>query len=150
MSLHLSLPTKRIASFDKHRLNYANIILQERERRTNMTFEGKTIIITGAGGNFGREGCLFFAEKGANVAAFDVNLTLEETLKSVKDKNPDAKIVCKECNVTDASNVQAAVDAVVAEFGSIDLLWNNAGYQGQIKVLLTRWTVLYDYGGERN
>jgi NAD(P)-dependent dehydrogenase (short-subunit alcohol dehydrogenase family) len=116
-----------------------------------MAFEGKTIIITGAGGNFGREGCLFFAEKGANVAAFDVNLkTLEETSKFVKDKHPDAKIVCKECNVTDASNVQAAVDAVVAEFGSIDLLWNNAGYQGQIKVLLTRWTVLYDYGCERN
>lgn len=104
-----------------------------------MNFEGKTIIVTGAGGNFGREGCLYFAEKGANVAAFDVNMTtLEETSAMVKQAVPDSKIICKECNVTDVASVQAAVDAVEAEFGSIDCLWNNAGYQGQIKVHLTR------------
>jgi NAD(P)-dependent dehydrogenase (short-subunit alcohol dehydrogenase family) len=100
-----------------------------------MTFEGKTIVITGAGGNFGREGCIFFAQQNAKIAAFDVNMiTLEETSKLVKAKVPNAQIILKECNVTDVSSVQAAVDSIVEEFGSIDLLWNNAGYQGQIKV----------------
>lgn len=102
-----------------------------------MNFRDKTVVITGAGGNFGREGCIYFAKHGANVAAFDVNAsTLEETAKLVKEQVADAKILCQTCNVTDAVNVQAAVDAVVAEFSSIDLCWNNAGYQGRIKPTL--------------
>jgi NAD(P)-dependent dehydrogenase (short-subunit alcohol dehydrogenase family) len=100
-------------------------------------FQGKTIVITGAGGNFGRDGCLYFAQRGAKVAAMDNNLsTLEETVQYVKEKVPDADIFPKDCDVTDASNVQAAIDAVADHFGSIDLLWNNAGYQGQIKPTL--------------
>ena len=57
-----------------------------------MSFEGKSIIITGAGGNFGREGCLYFALQGCKVAAFDVNASaLEETVKYVQAKKPEAK-----------------------------------------------------------
>jgi len=98
-----------------------------------MNFQDKTIVITGAGGNFGREGCIYFAKRGAKVAAFDVNAeTLEETAKLVKEQVPDAKILCKACNVTDAANIRAAVDAVVDEFQTIDICWNNAGYQGHI------------------
>jgi len=100
-------------------------------------FQGKTIIVTGAGGNFGREGCLYFAERGAKVAAMDKNLsTLEETTKYVTEKVPGCELFYKDCDVTDASNVQAAIDAIAEKFGSIDLLWNNAGYQGQIKPTL--------------
>ena len=100
-----------------------------------MNFQDKTIVITGAGGNFGREGCIYFAKHGANVAALDVNQeTLDETARLVKEQVPDAKILCKTCNVTDAANVKAAVDAVVAEFQTIDICWNNAGYQGHITV----------------
>lgn len=92
-----------------------------------MNFEGKTIVITGAGGNFGREGCIYFAEQKAKIAAFDVDMkALEETANIVKEKVPDAQIILKACNVTDASSVQAAVDSVVKELQSIDLLWNNA------------------------
>lgn len=100
-----------------------------------MNFLDKTVVITGAGGNFGREGCIYFAKHGAKVAAFDVNVeTLEETAKLVKEQVPDAKILCQACNVTDAANVQAAVDVVVAEYQTIDICWNNAGYQGHITV----------------
>jgi NAD(P)-dependent dehydrogenase (short-subunit alcohol dehydrogenase family) len=106
-------------------------------KMTDTRFQGKTIVITGAGGNFGREGCLYFVQRGAKVAAMDKNAsTLEETVQFVKDKVPNAEIVAKDCDVTDPASVNAAVDAVADLFGSIDLLWNNAGYQGQIKPTL--------------
>ena len=104
---------------------------------TDNRFEGKIIVITGAGGNFGREGCLYFAERGAKVAALDKSMTaLDETEKEVKKKLPEAKISQFLCDVTDEAHTQAVIHAIVAEFGSIDLLWNNAGYQGQIKPTL--------------
>lgn len=100
-------------------------------------FSGKTIVVTGAGGNFGREGCLFFAERGAKIAAMDKNPSaLEETVQYVKDLVPEAQIIHRACDVTDASSVSKAVDEVAESLGGIDLLWNNAGYQGQIKPTL--------------
>ena len=100
-------------------------------------FRGKTVVITGAGGNFGREGCIFFAKRGARVAALDLNAdALKETVKEAKAVMASAEIMALECNVTDVESVQAAVDKIVAQFQSIDLLWNNAGYQGEIKPTL--------------
>lgn len=100
-------------------------------------FRGKTVVITGAGGNFGREGCIFFAKRGARVAALDLNAdALKETVKEVKAAMASAEIMTLECNVTGAKSVQDAVDKIVDQFQSIDLLWNNAGYQGEIKPTL--------------
>ena len=100
-------------------------------------FQGKSIVITGAGGNFGREGCLYFAQRGAKIGCLDNNITaLEETVQHVKTQVPGVTIVFQACDVTDASSVQNAIDHVADALGSIDLLWNNAGYQGQIKPTL--------------
>lgn len=98
------------------------------------TFQNKVILVTGAGGNFGREGCLYFAKLGAKVVAMDKNAaTLEETASYVREKVAEAELFIAPCDVTDASSVQQAVDSSVEKFSRIDLLWNNAGYQGQIK-----------------
>lgn len=103
-------------------------------------FANKVIVITGAGGNFGREGCLYFARRGAKVVAMDKNLaTLEETASYVQEALPEgtqAQLFVAPCDVTDATSVQAAVDAAVQKVSRIDLLWNNAGYQGQIRPTL--------------
>ena len=97
------------------------------------SIENKVIVITGAGGNFGREGCLYFAKRGAKIVAMDMNLkTLEETASYVKQAVPEAEIFVSPCDVTDVASVQTAVDSAVAKFSRIDLLWNNAGYQGHI------------------
>lgn len=104
---------------------------------TDPRFSGKTIIITGAGGNFGREGCLYFAQCGATISALDNNASaVEGTVKYVQGKAPDATVVPFTCDITDAESVQSAVDATAERFGTIDMLWNNAGYQGQIKPTL--------------
>lgn len=106
-------------------------------------FVGKTIVITGAGGTFGRSGCLYFAQRGAKVAAVDKNFdALAETVKYVRqelktsDEYVNKCINGFECDVTSSESVDAAVNDVVAAFGGIDLLWNNAGYQGEIKPTL--------------
>lgn len=104
------------------------------------SFQNKVILVTGAGGNFGREGCLYFARRGAKVVAMDKNAsTLEETASYVKEALPtetEAELLVAPCDVTDVSSVQDAVDLAVERFSRIDLLWNNAGYQGQIKPTL--------------
>lgn len=108
---------------------------------SSSSFANKVIVITGAGGNFGREGCLYFARRGAKVVAMDKNIaTLEETASYVQEALPEgssqAEVFVAPCDVTDANSVQEAVDAAVQKFSRIDLLWNNAGYQGQIRPTL--------------
>ena len=90
-------------------------------------FEGKTIVITGGGGTFGRVGARYFADQGAKVVLVDVN---QAALDSVA--NDVNGITTCACDVRDAEQVQAVVDAA----GPIHLLWNNAGYQGAMKPLL--------------
>jgi len=95
------------------------------------------IIITGAGGNFGREGALYFAIRGAKVVALDNNKkALNDTIEYVKEQctisHVEAKIVCFECDVTKKTSVDSAVEAACQKWGTPNLLWNNAGYQGQI------------------
>mmetsp|Transcript_44437 Transcript_44437/g.135448 ORF Transcript_44437/g.135448 Transcript_44437/m.135448 type:complete len:307 (-) Transcript_44437:101-1021(-) len=105
-------------------------------------FRDKVIVITGAGGNFGRCGCLYFALRGAKVAAMDKNAeSLEETVACVAGELRKTEICTDviqsfECDVTSVSKVEEAVAAAASAFGRIDLLWNNAGYQGQIKPTL--------------
>ena len=83
-------------------------------------------MITGAGGNFGREGCIFFGARGAKITALDLNQdALTETENIVKGINDDAQIVSFVCNVTDAASVQSAIDgAEEHEFGTPDMLWS--------------------------
>jgi NAD(P)-dependent dehydrogenase (short-subunit alcohol dehydrogenase family) len=101
-------------------------------------FSGKTIVITGAGGQFGREGCAYFAKRGARIAALDVDKKgLEETFSALRDvfgSQFDCKLFL--CDVTNAAQVKDVVGTIVSRFKRIDLLWNNAGYQGMIKPTL--------------
>ena len=114
-------------------------------------FSGKVIVITGAGGQLGREGCCYFATLGAKIAALDLSdSALDETYNEIVTRCPSElknatnttttttfeyeKYVC---NVTDADSVEVVMNAVVEKFGRIDLLWNNAGYQGEICPILS-------------
>ena len=95
-------------------------------------FAGKTIVITGGGGTFGRVGAKYFAKEGANVVLVDVNRkALDEAMATL----PGANVEAVACDVRDADSV-AAVVRTAQKFGGVDLLWNNAGYQGQMKPLL--------------
>jgi NAD(P)-dependent dehydrogenase (short-subunit alcohol dehydrogenase family) len=111
-------------------------------------FRGKTIVITGAGGQLGRAGCLYFSQRGCRVAAMDISPTLlDETVRECEangysptaaadDDDNTKRIVAFVCDVTDATAVAAVFTNIVATFGDIHYLWNNAGYQGQIAPIL--------------
>ena len=75
-------------------------------------FAGKTIIITGAGGQFGREGCLYFAKRGARVAGLDMSKPgLEGTDEAMKVEFGETAYDFKTyiCDITDAAQVDQII-----------------------------------------
>ena len=89
-------------------------------------FQGKTIIITGSGSGVGRQTALIFAREGANVVGLDVNTKGgQETADMVSEKG--VRNVFIETDITSRPAVQSAVARAIAEFGSIDFLFNCAG-----------------------
>ncbi|CAK9050668.1 2, partial [Durusdinium trenchii] len=106
-----------------------------REGNVDFLFEGKVVVITGAGGNFGRAGAEYFAKAGANVAMLEVSESaLEEAFQAVEPLiRPGKQCVKMVCDITNPVQVVEVVDRIVRELGRIDHLWNNAGYQGEMK-----------------
>ncbi|MDD3686531.1 MAG: 3-oxoacyl-[acyl-carrier-protein] reductase [Bacteroidales bacterium] len=89
--------------------------------------EGKVVLVTGAARGIGRSIAIACAEAGASVAFTDMNrddnfISLETELAALGVK---AKGYAS--NAADLNASQATVDEVVAEFGQIDVLVNNAG-----------------------
>mmetsp|Transcript_9832 Transcript_9832/g.27285 ORF Transcript_9832/g.27285 Transcript_9832/m.27285 type:complete len:296 (-) Transcript_9832:291-1178(-) len=102
-------------------------------------FQNKVIVITGAGGQFGRAGCIYFARRGARIAGLDRDRdTLKETFMAMEKELGNGAFDYKPyvCDVTDAKQVDGVIGSVFLRFKRIDLLWNNAGYQGKIKPML--------------
>ncbi|MDO8878226.1 MAG: SDR family NAD(P)-dependent oxidoreductase [Pseudolabrys sp.] len=90
------------------------------------SLEGNVAVVTGAGGGIGNESAIGLAEAGADIAVLGRNVAkLRETAHAVEDAGRRALVV--EADVTDEASVQAACDAVVAKFGHVDILFNNAG-----------------------
>ncbi len=88
-----------------------------------VSLEGKTIIITGAAQGIGRAATELAVKLGARVAAVDLN---SDGVTSLAASAPD-KIVAFVGSVADPQFAQSTVDAVVARFGDIHGLVNNAG-----------------------
>ncbi len=87
---------------------------------------GKNTVITGAGAGVGRATALRFAEEGACVAVADRDLErAKETAQLVEAAGGSAIAVAADVAVED--DVVAMIAASVAAFGSLDVLYNNAG-----------------------
>lgn len=88
-----------------------------------MRLKDKVCLITGGAAGIGKATALKFAAEGAKVVICDVN---EEAGQAVAaELGPDAAFY--KVNVADRAAVQAWVDDVVARYGRIDVLVNNAG-----------------------
>ena len=91
-----------------------------------MRLQDKVAIITGAGLGMGREGALVFAREGAKIIVFDISEEAgKETVALVEKEGGQAIFV--QGDVSDEADVKRAIDAGVAKFGKLDILYANAG-----------------------
>ena len=90
------------------------------------TFTGTVAVVTGAGSGIGRALALGLARRGARLAISDVNEAgLAET--ATQAKGLGAEVHTAKLDVADRAAVAAYADEVVAHFGKVNQLYNNAG-----------------------
>ncbi|WP_419919175.1 SDR family NAD(P)-dependent oxidoreductase [Candidatus Poriferisocius sp.] len=86
-------------------------------------FNGKVVVITGAGSGIGAALAAGFGAEGARVVVADIDLAGASTVAGPLGKDAVAVPV----DVADRASVEALADAAWAAFGQVDLLFNNAG-----------------------
>ena len=90
-------------------------------------FQDKTVVVTGGGGGIGGATCRRFADEGAAVAVFDLNLdAAEKVTAGIRAEGGRAQAF--RCDITDRASVDAAVIEAEKSLGPIDVLVNNAGW----------------------
>lgn len=93
-----------------------------------MGFEDKTVVITGAASGIGKASAHAFSDAGANIVIGDVDI---EGANDVVE-NLDGPGVAAETDVSDPADAESLMEAAAAEFGSIDVLVNNAALKPDI------------------
>lgn len=88
-----------------------------------MDLVGKTVLVTGASRGIGAAAARAFAGAGANVAL----IARSAPEISLIAKEIGEKAIAIPCDVSDYTAVKAAIDQTIAQFGSLDVLVNNAG-----------------------
>ena len=90
---------------------------------------GKVAIVTGGGDGIGRGCCELLAAAGAAVVVGDIN---EEKAKAVADAllANGGKAIAVKCDVLQDADLVGLVDAAVKEYGTVNILVNNAGLGG--------------------
>jgi NAD(P)-dependent dehydrogenase (short-subunit alcohol dehydrogenase family) len=87
--------------------------------------EGRTALITGAGGGIGKHIAYAFAAEGAVVAMLDNN---SELVKAAAVEAPGGRGRAIVCDVSDRTAVRAAINGFAQDAGGLDILVNNAVY----------------------
>lgn len=89
-------------------------------------FNNKVAAITGAGSGIGQQIAIQLAQSGAHLALSDRNLDgLEQTAEMIK--HTGVKITQTQLDVSDRAAVEQWAAATQAEFGQVNLIFNNAG-----------------------
>ncbi|EQB11173.1 SDR family NAD(P)-dependent oxidoreductase [Sphingobium lactosutens] len=91
-------------------------------------YADQVAFVTGAGSGMGLATARAFAAAGAAVALVDANgAAVADALASLDERG--ARAIAVTCDVSDEAQVKAAVERTVAEFGRLDMAFNNAGIQ---------------------
>jgi NAD(P)-dependent dehydrogenase (short-subunit alcohol dehydrogenase family) len=89
---------------------------------------GETVVVTGSSQGIGRTTAERFAEDGADVVVTSRSEeSVEEVADGINDSSAEGRAIAVECDVRDRDAVEALFEATVEEFGSVDVLVNNAG-----------------------
>ena len=102
---------------------------------SDIKFENRVAIVTGAGGGLGRSHALALAARGVKVVVNDLGGAVDgtggsETMAQQVVKEIEAmggEAIANGANVTKMDEVEAMVAETIARFGKVDILVNNAG-----------------------
>ena len=106
-------------------------------------FENKVALITGGGSGIGRATALAFAREGAQIVIGECNVERgEETARMIQKVGGTASF--RPTDVSLATDVEALVDHAMTTFGRLDLAFNNAGIEGDVRSLIEQTEASYD------
>ena len=101
----------------------------------NVTFENKTVIVTGAGNGLGKSYALEFGKRGANVVVNDLggavdgsgsgNTAADEVVDEIKNNGGNA--VANYDSVSSKEGGESIVNSAIESFGAVHAVVNNAG-----------------------
>jgi 3-oxoacyl-[acyl-carrier protein] reductase len=93
----------------------------------HISLAGKAGVVTGAGRGIGRAIANKLGQAGASVLLADIDESvLEEAKAEVQNTGAKAEIISGD--VTDSEFPEKAIDKLIQEFGSVDIIVNNAGF----------------------
>ncbi len=97
--------------------------------------KGKTAVITGGARGIGKSIAVKYAQNGANIVISDMASPeqMQEVVKELEAFGVKAKAF--QSDVTDYDAVKKLLDDVVAEFGSLDIIVNNAGITKDMPII---------------
>lgn len=95
--------------------------------------DGKVALITGGASGIGEQAARLFLENGAHVVIADIQ---DDLGQQVVASCMDSKICYRHCDVSDEKQVEETVSFTVAKYGSLDVLFSNAGIMGPMTSLL--------------
>jgi NAD(P)-dependent dehydrogenase (short-subunit alcohol dehydrogenase family) len=106
------------------------------ETEDQMRLADKAALITGGASGIGRATALLFAREGAAVSIVDLDEAGGQAVaQTIVDEG--GRAIFLRCDVSQAGECQRAVEQTVAELGSLDILFNNAGIIRRATVLET-------------
>lgn len=88
---------------------------------------GQVAVVTGCSTGLGVQMAKALANQGAKVVAIARRQNLIEEVAKEINEQYGVETMAVRCDITDTANVEAAVDEILAKFGRIDILINNAG-----------------------
>jgi NAD(P)-dependent dehydrogenase (short-subunit alcohol dehydrogenase family) len=106
-------------------------------------FDGKVALVTGGGSGIGRAAALAFAREGAKVVIADRNAQRgDEIVWTIRDAGGIASF--RRTDVSVAAEIEALVDYTTKTYGRLDLAFNNAGIEGDVKPLIDQTEANFD------
>ncbi|WP_332765977.1 SDR family NAD(P)-dependent oxidoreductase [Phenylobacterium sp.] len=106
--------------------------------------DGKVAVITGAASGIGLGTVELFVAEGARVVAADI----QDEKGAMLAKRFPGKVAYVHCDVTDESEIEAALKLAKSEFGGLDILFNNAGISDRMttitEITAEGWSWIFD------